>query len=213
MAQSFLLIDGYNLMHAAGMVRRRYGPGGLERARRRFLRFLANRLQPGERLRTTVVFDGTEGPSDAPHMADFDGIDVQFSESGHDADSVIEFLIAHHSAPRQLRVVSSDHRLQHAARRRRAQSVDSETFVDELELRPASDSDDQERSITQRPSDPKYSGELSPEQAEAWLAYFGECDDIPDTEPHEDEIAFWQERIDELPDDIDDGTEPHGKPA
>ncbi len=41
-----LLIDGYNLMHVAGIVGRGVGPGGLERSRLALLNFLAESLEP-----------------------------------------------------------------------------------------------------------------------------------------------------------------------
>jgi hypothetical protein len=45
---------------------------------------------------------------------------------------MIEDLIAAHHAPRSLVVVSSDHRIQRAARRRRAKAVDSDRWYAEL---------------------------------------------------------------------------------
>ena len=41
MARIFLLIDGYNLLHAAGLGRRRFSRGGLELARTKLLQKLA----------------------------------------------------------------------------------------------------------------------------------------------------------------------------
>jgi len=70
MAQKFLIIDGYNLMHAAGMARERYGPGDLERCRERLLRFLHSRLTAEERKRTTIVFDAWDPPPLMPEGED-----------------------------------------------------------------------------------------------------------------------------------------------
>ena len=50
--QPRLLIDGYNLLHAAGLARRRYGRDGLERSRNRLLDLLAGLLTDAERPRT-----------------------------------------------------------------------------------------------------------------------------------------------------------------
>ena len=66
MATPFRIIDGYNLMHAAGMARRRYGPGDLERYRNRFIRLVAARLTEEERARTTIVFDARDPHVDGP---------------------------------------------------------------------------------------------------------------------------------------------------
>ncbi len=59
-----LLIDGYNLMHAAGILGRGSGPGSLQRSRLALLNFLAESLDPREVPRTTVVFDAHDAPED-----------------------------------------------------------------------------------------------------------------------------------------------------
>ena len=127
MSTQFLLIDGYNVLFAAGLARKQYGPGQFEACRRRLLQGLADRIGEEQRLRTTIVFDAQEAPSGAPSEEVFAGMRVVFSV-GTDADSVIEQMLLRHSSPRQVLVVSSDHRLQRAAARRRAQSVDSDRF-------------------------------------------------------------------------------------
>jgi predicted RNA-binding protein with PIN domain len=135
MSAPFLIIDGYNLLHAAGFARCRYGPRDLERARRRLLVLLAEKLDPEERRRCTIVYDAQDAAGDAPRADEHHGIAVQFAAPGQDADAVIESHIEHHSAPRRLIVVSSDHRLHKAARRRGASPVDSESFLQQLERR------------------------------------------------------------------------------
>ena len=40
-----LLIDGYNLLHASGILGRGVGPGGLERSRLALLNFVAERVE------------------------------------------------------------------------------------------------------------------------------------------------------------------------
>ena len=60
------------------------------------------------------------------------GLKVRFASRYPDADSLIEELILADSAPRRLMVVSSDHRLQKAARRRRARAVDSDVWYAEV---------------------------------------------------------------------------------
>ncbi len=127
MARQYLLIDGYNLLHAAGLARDRYGPGQFEKCRRRLLQELADRLSGEQRELTTVIFDAQDAPPDVPSVQQFARISVVYSV-GTDADSMIEAMLASHASPRQVLVVSSDHRLQKAAAARRAKSVDSETF-------------------------------------------------------------------------------------
>ncbi len=127
MARQYLLIDGYNLLHAAGLARDRYGPGQFEQCRKRLLQELADRLSGEQRELTTVIFDAQDGPPDLPAVQQFARIGVVYAV-GTDADSMIEAMLASHASPRQVLVVSSDHRLQKAAAARRAKSIDSETF-------------------------------------------------------------------------------------
>jgi hypothetical protein len=125
-----ILIDGYNLMHASGLMPARLGPGGLEKARRTLLGLLAGSL--GQSARTaTVVFDAqarSDQVTDEQAVAAAHGIRVEFASGEGGADACIELLIRQDSAPKQLTVVSSDSRLRRAAERRGAHAVDSETF-------------------------------------------------------------------------------------
>lgn len=123
-----ILIDGYNLLHATSIVGRGLGPRGLERSRTALLNFVAASVPPEELPRTTVVFDAENAPPGLPRTVDHSGITVLFATGYDGADSLIEELILADSAPRQLVVVSSDHRLQRAARRRRAKAVDSDVW-------------------------------------------------------------------------------------
>lgn len=171
MAVPFLIIDGYNLLHAAGMARERYGPGDLERCRNELLAFLARRLSPAERRRTTIVFDAADAPTDLRRQRQHELMQVRFAPRGGDADSLIEDLVARHSAPRQVRVVSSDHRLQKAARRRRGVFLESREFFLQLDERPET-TETPTRGRTSR-SHPKYTGAVSPEEAARWQEFFG----------------------------------------
>lgn len=126
-----LLIDGYNLLNAAGIIGKGIGPGGLERSRLALLNFLAESLDPADVPQTTVVFDAHSPPPGLPRAVEHRGLTVRFSSGYTDADSLIEELIRTDSSPRRLRVVSSDHRLQRAARRRKAHAVDSDVWYAE----------------------------------------------------------------------------------
>lgn len=166
------IIDGYNLMHAAGLARPRYGPGGLERSRNRLLARLKDLLTAEERQRTTVVFDAKNAPEDVADLEIRHGIYVVFAQDVEEADDLIERLIARHSAPRQLLVVSSDHRLHKAARRRKAKACDSDRFLDRLEHRAARhvEPETEERDVDE--SKP----ELTAEQMQHWLTEFSDVD-------------------------------------
>jgi predicted RNA-binding protein with PIN domain len=127
-----LLIDGYNLLHASGILGRGVGPGGLERSRNALLNFLVESLEEKQLAATTVVFDAREAPPGLPRVTSHRGLTVRFAPRGSDADAEIEQLIREHHAPRRLTVVSSDHRLHRAARRRRATAIDSDQWYTQV---------------------------------------------------------------------------------
>lgn len=127
-----LLIDGYNLLNATGITGRGSGPGGFERSRLAFLNFLAASIEPQELPHTTVVFDARHAPPGLPRTFEHHDMTVRFAPRDESADDLIAELIQAESAPRRLVVVSSDHAIQRAARRRRAKAVDSDTWYAEL---------------------------------------------------------------------------------
>ena len=96
------------------------------------MNFLAESLDPRKLPRTTVVFDAHDAPRGCREVLEHRGITVRFAAQYEEADDLIEELIDADSAPRRLVVVSSDHRLQRAARRRRAKAVDSDVWYAEL---------------------------------------------------------------------------------
>src|SRR5687767_1642502 len=135
-----LLIDGYNLLHASGVFVAA-GPPTLERTRAAFLHFLAERLEARQCRRTTVVFDATQAPANLPHATSVAGMRVLFSRNGQDADALLEDLLLAEKSPRELLVVSSDHRVQRAARQRGARFVDSEIWIRELRVQSSVEAD------------------------------------------------------------------------
>ena len=164
-----LLIDGYNLLHAAGFARNRYGRGDLERARLRLLGWLFARLSVAERNRTTVVFDAhvDPPPPDVPRFYRHEGMNIQFSNPGQDADTVIEAMIEECSSPTILTVVSGDARLQRAAKRCGAKSFTSEVFYEDLELRRLAP--EKTPSVAAPPKRP-----VPPRETDRWLAEFAD---------------------------------------
>jgi uncharacterized protein len=161
-----LLIDGYNLLHASGILGRGVGPGSLERSRAALLNFLAESLEAEILAKTTVVFDAREAPPGLPRSVLHRGITVCFAEPGGDADAVIEGLIVADSSPRRLTVVSSDHRLHRAARRRHAKPIDSDQWYMQVV-----------RARIGRQKGPahagKPSGPASESEVQFWLRQFG----------------------------------------
>ncbi|MCE9545870.1 MAG: NYN domain-containing protein [Planctomycetia bacterium] len=189
-----ILIDGYNLLHASGVLPPGRGPGSLERAREALLRFLAASLSDDQRSRTTIVFDAAEAPYNLPRVLDHDGMTVRFAPRDRKADDVIEDLILADSAPKRLTVVSSDHRIQRAANRRRARAVDSDVWCAELvRLRAEST---EAAAGTAKPEGPYTAGEVA-----KWLRVFGVTDAVGEEVVKDDALKddAARERKKELP--------------
>jgi uncharacterized protein len=126
-----VLIDGYNLLHFVGLMRTRMGPGEVARARRSLISLL-ERAHGAETL-VCVVFDGVGSAADGKGPEMDQGVVVRYAGRNKIADDVIEELIRRHSAPKSLTVVSDDHRIQRAARRRACRSLGCGEYLEELE--------------------------------------------------------------------------------
>lgn len=164
-----VLIDGYNLVWGAHFVGRGAEEGTLRGSRLELLDLLARTLPTVELPEIMVVFDAAEAPPGLPTRARYEGIRVRFAAEYDDADALLEEYIQQHTAPRQLTVVSSDHRVQRAAKRRRAVAVDSEDWIRQLWQ--------QYRKTNQHHSKPsKPSGPLLPRERDWWLAQFQQDD-------------------------------------
>lgn len=165
-----LLIDGYNLILEGGILSHRAGPGDLHRARLALANILAFSLPPETLRRTIVVFDALDAPWGLPRVVEHRGVVMRFADRGREADDLIEELIAADSAPRRLVVVSSDHRLHRAARRRGAQAIDSEPWLRRLfaERRSRQSPDDAQPGAAESKPIPQ------PDDVEAWLHCFGD---------------------------------------
>jgi len=158
-----LIIDGYNLLHASGVFGSTRGPKGFEQSRVALLDMLVD-LLAAKAADTIVVFDAARAPDGLPARLTHGGIRVWFAREYPDADSLIEELVEADTAPGHLVVVSSDRRLQVAARRRRARAVDCDEWLAEAREvrrsrgRPAADA---------KPTEP------GPEGVDEWKRYFG----------------------------------------
>jgi len=187
-----LLIDGYNLLHVTSIVgsapRARFrgarqgsphrGPSELQRSREALLRFLAASIDEAERPRTTIVFDAKDAPPGLPRTVDHNGMTIRYASEYADADTLIEELIQSEAAPRSLLVVSSDHRIQRAARRRRAPAIDSDRWYADLCRRRHA------RQHARRPRIAKPVGPLSDAEVAYWLRQFVlETEPASETEP------------------------------
>ena len=179
------IIDGYNLMHAAGLVRGKLIGKQLEGARLRLMKRLAIQMSKEQRATTTVVFDAKTVLVVSSREELIEGIRVLFPEPGHEADELIEEMIAQDPQPRQLRIVSSDRRLHRAARERMATAINSDRFLDELDERRAAPAEGSASTVSRPPvpvpipkenSSSGASADVPTGDVDYWMKEFGEIE-------------------------------------
>jgi len=179
------LIDGYNLLYAMTLVKKRMAPDGLEKARQNLLGVLHGSFGT-ESANVTVVFDAAHAPPGAPPEADYHGIRVRFAIGMATADEFIELLIRKASAPRHLTVVSDDHRIKDAARRKHCVVMGCDAFLQELERRrkpPAAPLGEP----TAKPTG------VSREETQHWLKEFADLADDPALKELQDPPEFFED--------------------
>ncbi|MBA4063537.1 MAG: hypothetical protein C0501_07445 [Isosphaera sp.] len=157
------LIDGYNLMFAVGLASRALPPGGLDRARTRFLDWLAEAAS-GRGAVVRVVFDAQGSPFASPET-EHRGVRVRFA-ARRTADDEIEELLAAEPRPALVTVVSNDGRVRAAGRRRGGAVRGCEEFVDWC-IAPA-----ERPPVAVPPEAEKPEPPTTPEEMAAWLAAF-----------------------------------------
>jgi hypothetical protein len=92
---------------------------------------------------------------------------VHYAGAGKSADACISSMINESTQPRRLTVVSNDRAVQRSATRRGSQVLSADTWLHQLALDNASAPRRRKRHAG-RPHGP-----LTPQQVDAWLAYFG----------------------------------------
>ena len=154
-----IIIDGHNLLHS--IVKLSEEAESINDVQ---LCWIISKYLKAIREKGEIIFDGT-GPRDKTPFDNIANLEVLFAGLGSDADTVIENKIIANSAPRRLTVVSSDRRLRDAARARRATSVKSKVFWDNLlkQLR---------RKRPVKEPEGKRMG-LSESETRQWLDFFG----------------------------------------
>lgn len=161
------LVDGYNLLHAMGLLGGPVGPNRLAKARAGLIGLAASVHATDDPV--TIVFDARGAPAGVEPIPEAGPVRVEYA-TREEADDRIEWLIAHDSAPKRLVVVSDDRRLRQAARRRGCDHWKCEEYLDWLDRR-----------RKQRP--PRTVGEKpvkqSRRQADGWLAAFAELEKDP----------------------------------
>jgi predicted RNA-binding protein with PIN domain len=153
------IIDGNNLLHAILKLEEdsnALNDVGLCGILSRYFKLTAEK---GE-----IIFDGT-GPPDKSRFDNISNLEVSFAGMGTDTDTVIEDKIRVSTAPKGLTIVSSDRRLRAAAHSRRAASIKSDVFWNEI----------QKQLSRKRPEkEPKEKRQgLNQGETEQWLKFFG----------------------------------------
>lgn len=154
-----LIIDGYNLLHSIHKTNEDSDAISDTQLCRIVDTFLTQTRQKGE-----IIFDGT-GPPDKSRFDNMSKLEVFFAGPGRDADTVIENKIKASTDAKRLTVVSSDRRVQQAARARKAAAIKSNVFWDNLQRQLS-------RKKTAREPAAKRHG-LSEGETEQWLKFFG----------------------------------------
>jgi predicted RNA-binding protein with PIN domain len=163
-----LIVDGYNFLNATDLGAPGRTAGTLAAARLAVLNFVAESVPADQLPRTTVVFDAGQGaPRGRARVHKYRGLTVRFASEYKDADELIEQLIEADSAPRRLTVVSSDHRLQRAARRRCANPIDSDRWYSQVSQQRRRR--EQQRVHSAKPPPPATAAEV-----EYWMRLFDE---------------------------------------
>lgn len=179
------LIDGYNLLHAMGLLHGKVGPTGLAKARLGLLGLLWGVYGP-EATTVTVVFDAAHAPPGALAEQEYHGIHVRFAVAQEQADDLIEALIRHDSAPKRLTVVTDDHRIRDAAERRRCIVSGCTEYLEWLERHR------REKGRPARPADPKPE-HLSDEETQHWLREFASLQNDAGLKELSDPPEFFDE--------------------
>jgi len=129
-----LLIDGYNLLFAIGLLpSRNANPRALQRARESLITLLASRTPDSKRKGIWWVFDSADAPKDLPGSLQIHGMTVYFSRGWVSADEMLQTIIGQHPSPKAMTVISSDHAVQRKAIARGATVFDSEDWEHAME--------------------------------------------------------------------------------
>ncbi len=160
------VIDGYNLLHAMGLLGGPAGPNQLAKARAGLLGLVAaaHTADPA-----TIVFDARRAPPGVDTEEVHGRVRIEFA-TDEEADDRIEWLIAHNPAPKKLVIVSDDHRLQQAAKRRGCLAWKCDEYLNWL--------DKERRKRREGPTTEKPAG-VGPMETDRWLTTFADLDHDP----------------------------------
>jgi len=153
------IIDGHNLLHTIVKLEEdsaAISDLGLCRILSKYFSLTSENCE--------IIFDGT-GPRDKSGFDNINNLEVSFAGLGTDTDTVIEDKISASTAPKGLTIVSSDRRLRSAARTRRATSIKSDVFWNDVQKQL-----NRKRPIKE-PSEKRQG--INEGETEQWLEFFG----------------------------------------
>lgn len=153
------IIDGHNLLHAIPKVDESTALISDLQLCRIVDSYLKRTGNKGE-----IIFDGT-GPPDKTGFDNMSRLEISFSGLNTDTDTIMEDKISASTAPKRLVIVSSDRRIRKAARTRKATSLKSEEFWNNLTKQLSI------KRPKKEPGEKRYG--LSESETEQWLDYFG----------------------------------------
>ena len=160
------LIDGYNLWWNTA----EFGPdnddGTLQGARDSLTNWLVTTLPPNLLNKTVLVFDAKNPPPNRGFLFVHSGLTVHFAVGYPDADTLMEEYILRHHAPRNLTVVTSDHRIQRAAKRKRATATDADHWARQIQHQFQDTGSEQANTAKPNPA-------LSDHEVIGWMKGFG----------------------------------------
>lgn len=165
------LIDGYNLLHALGVITRDTSPAGLKHARLQLFRLLHD-FHGVQSPDVTIVFDAQNSPHGARAEMEYRGLAIRFAVDYPEADDLLEQLLEESPDPRNLTVVSDDRRVRRATRRRGGVVLSCGEYMDRLGRLHR----ERQRTATVSPDKPAAPDE---EETAYWRQTFAELDNEP----------------------------------
>jgi predicted RNA-binding protein with PIN domain len=169
-----LIIDGYNVLFAIARFGGRAVATAIEEARSELLEHLLRCYRlTGERV--TVVFDSRQLTGGARAREGFPGIRIVHAHPPRTADDEIRRLVEASTAPRHLRVVTSDRELARSCSSLGATVIGARAFFREItrQAEQAAKDEEEERVKTAQPSR---------QEMEEWLRVFAQPD-LPGSKP------------------------------
>jgi predicted RNA-binding protein with PIN domain len=175
-----VVIDGNNLLYAARAVE---DPDRL--IGRSMLCDALGKWAERRSERVHIVFDGPAPSAALAAQIGHPGIQVTYSGAGRTADAVVAYILDTDSAARRLLVVSTDHAIIRAAKRRRASPMRSEDFWAVVQR-------DLARPPRRRMEPEEKEAGLTADATRQWLEEFGLSDapsDRPEGVPGADDLS------------------------